>query len=51
MDYHHKNIDNNFLTIIDINILQSHYRDWGIKVEDMWKKNICCTFVWNVIKS
>ena len=38
MDYHHKNIDNNFLTIIDINILQSHYRDWGIKVEDMWKK-------------
>ena len=31
MDYHHKNIDNNFLTILDINILQSHYLDWCIK--------------------
>lgn len=38
MDHHHKHVDNNFITIIDTNILQSHYRDWCITPEQLWKK-------------
>ena len=40
MDYYHKNIDDSILKIIDINILQSQYRDTFVPYDLQWKKII-----------